>query len=224
MKVTHVYHSGFVVELKKSVLIFDWYLGSLPRWDSSKKIYVFVSHGHGDHYSTRIWDLEKRYPNVFYVLDSCCEQNRKGRNILHVQPGRIYELSCIRISTLLSNDEGVAFDIKTEGIEIFHAGDLNVWHWKDKTARENAYYERAYCREMEKLRGKCIDVAMIPLDPRLEENCPKAIEHFMQIVGCRYLFPMHYWDWDDKIQPFLKDPRIEPYKEKLFLDQFETHD
>ena len=223
MKVTHGYHSGFVVELTRDVLIFDWYQGQLPQWDKGKKVYFFVSHGHGDHYTPKIWDYAGN-KNVFYIIDSCCEQERKGDRVLHVQPGREYDLPAITVLTLQSNDEGVAFMVKTEGMEIFHAGDLNVWHWKTRAERENAYSERFYCHEIEKLRGRSIDVAMVPLDPRLEEYSSRAIEHFMQIVGCRYLFPMHYWDREDQIRGYLQDHRIAPYAEQIYLTSLETSD
>ena len=54
MKITHIYHSGFVIELHDSVLIFDWYSGDLPDFDPEKRVFVFVTHGHADHYSSRI--------------------------------------------------------------------------------------------------------------------------------------------------------------------------
>ena len=44
MKITYLDHSGFAVEYKKYVLIFDWYKGKLPEFDSEKEIYVFSSH------------------------------------------------------------------------------------------------------------------------------------------------------------------------------------
>ena len=53
MKITHIYHSGFVIELESTVLIFDWYSGELPDFDPGKKVFVFVTHGHADHYSSR---------------------------------------------------------------------------------------------------------------------------------------------------------------------------
>ena len=55
MKITHIYHSGFVIELERTVLIFDWYEGDLPEFDPDKKVYVFVTHCKADHYSPRIW-------------------------------------------------------------------------------------------------------------------------------------------------------------------------
>lgn len=50
MKITYLDHSGFAVEYKKYVLIFDWYKGKLPEFDSEKEIYVFSSHSHYDHF------------------------------------------------------------------------------------------------------------------------------------------------------------------------------
>ena len=88
MKITHIYHSGFVIELERSVLILDWYEGELPQFDPGKKVFVFVTHRHADHYSPRIWTLEERYRDVSYILECCTAPERKGDNILHVQPGR----------------------------------------------------------------------------------------------------------------------------------------
>ena len=44
MKVTYIYHSGFAVELEKSVLLFDYCEGELPQWGREKAVYVFASH------------------------------------------------------------------------------------------------------------------------------------------------------------------------------------
>ena len=55
MKVTYLEHSGFAAEYKEYVLIFDWYRGSLPEFDQQKKIYVFASHSHYDHFNKKIF-------------------------------------------------------------------------------------------------------------------------------------------------------------------------
>ena len=36
----------------------------------------------------------------------------------------------VRIRTLKSTDEGVAFLVEAEGKSIYHAGDLNWWYWE----------------------------------------------------------------------------------------------
>ena len=194
MKITHIYHSGFVIELHDSVLIFDWYSGDLPDFDPEKRVFVFVTHGHADHYSSRIWTLQNKYDHISYILDCCTAPERKGDSILHVQPGRHYQIRNIQVFAIRSNDEGVAYAVSAEGFNFFHAGDLNVWHWNDAPAHDNAYSLKIYRRQLEKINGLCYDVAMIPLDPRLGENAPKAIEEFFRNVHCRMLFPMHYWN------------------------------
>ena len=42
MKITHIYHSGFVIELDSTVLIFDWYSGELPDFDPGKKAVIRI--------------------------------------------------------------------------------------------------------------------------------------------------------------------------------------
>ena len=63
MRVVFIFHSSFLVELEKSVLIFDYYgEGRLPKLSKDKDIYFLNSHGHGDHFNRNIWELQKKYP------------------------------------------------------------------------------------------------------------------------------------------------------------------
>ena len=50
IKITYLEHSGFAVECDDYVLIFDYYKGNLPQFDKDKKICVFASHVHYDHF------------------------------------------------------------------------------------------------------------------------------------------------------------------------------
>jgi hypothetical protein len=58
---------------------------------------------------------------------------------------------------------------------------------------------------------------MIPLDPRLGENAPKAIEEFFRNVHCRMLFPMHYWNRRAEAAAYLEDDRLTPYRQQIFF-------
>ena len=51
MKVTFIEHSGFSVEMSETVILFDYYKGTIPEFPTNKRIFVFASHGHGDHYN-----------------------------------------------------------------------------------------------------------------------------------------------------------------------------
>ena len=58
MKITFIEHSGFMVEMERTVLLFDYYQGEIPAFDKEKTLYVFVSHSHADHYNPVIWKLK----------------------------------------------------------------------------------------------------------------------------------------------------------------------
>ena len=223
MKINHIYHSGFVIELESTVLIFDWYSGELPDFDPGKKVFVFVTHGHADHYSSRIWTLRSRYEKICYILDCCTAPEQKGDNIFHVQPGRHYRIRNTLVYAIRSNDEGVAYVVSAEGYNFFHAGDLNIWHWKDSQDDQNAYSLKIYRRQIEKISGWCFDAAMIPLDPRLEDNAPNAIIEFMSTVECRHLFPMHYWNRREEAAVYLRDARLDPFRDRIcFVNEMEV--
>ena len=46
IKVSFLYHSGFLVELPEIIFLFDYYKGVIPELDSRKNIYVFSIHRH----------------------------------------------------------------------------------------------------------------------------------------------------------------------------------
>ena len=61
IKITYLEHSGFAVECDDYVLIFDYYKGNLPQFDKDKKICVFASHVHYDHFKKKIFTYH--YPD-----------------------------------------------------------------------------------------------------------------------------------------------------------------
>ena len=219
VKVTHIYHSGFVIEMERTVLIFGWFSGRLPDFDPAKKVVVFVTHGHPDHYSPRIWELRCSCRNITYVLECCTAPERKGDYIMHVQPGRHYDLDRVMIYTLRSNDEGVAYVVSTEGYNFFHAGDLGVWHWTDGSDYDNAYSRRTFRRQLEKISGWDFDAAMIPVDPRLGDYAFLAADDFMRFVGCRRLFPMHFWNRRQEALSCLQNEKLDPYRDRICLSE-----
>lgn len=199
MNVTYLHHSGFSVETETKVLLFDYYTesGRKAYFDPAnypeKDIFVFVSHAHEDHYDRRILDWGN-LPNVKYVLsfDVRTMMGFAGK-VLHVEPHQEYTFGGITIRTLQSNDEGVAFLVKADGKTIYHAGDLNWWHWNGEPDFFNEDIKKSYTTEIDKLKGETIDVAFVPADLRLEDKYFWAVNYFQQTVGAEVLFPMHFW-------------------------------
>lgn len=252
MKITHIYHSAFLVTMEESVLLFDWYKRSLPEIPADKKLYVFCSHSHEDHYSPQIWDLQKRHPDVTYILDEGIADAaaHPEADIVTVRPRQTLEIpadgagtASLKIITLESTDMGVAFYIETEGKRLYHAGDLNVWFWFDEPMEDNIASEKKCRAEMQYLadcirkedpqageRGadgapELVDVAFVPLDYRLQEHAPRCIASFMEILGAAHVFPMHYWGREAEVREYLRDERLARYADRISFDsQAEIND
>ena len=180
MKITYLDHSGFAVEYKKYVLIFDWYKGKLPEFDSEKEIYVFSSHSHYDHFDRKIFELENIYPNVRYVLSADITEKPVPSKVWFVIADKEYRIGNLKVQTLHSTDAGVAFLVYVDDRIIYHAGDLNWWHWEEESEYYNEQMRMDYQKEIHKLKNIRIDVAFVPLDPRQEEQYYWGLDYFMK--------------------------------------------
>ena len=141
MKVTYLKHSGFMVESRNYIYLFDYIGGNIDKAiKSDKKIYVMVSHVHDDHFSKIIFDIATKHNNVTYVLsydvvkkikkNAILSKMTEQLNIIRVQAHEKYKIDDIVVETLKSTDEGVAFIVSEKDGTIYHAGDLNWWHWE----------------------------------------------------------------------------------------------
>ncbi|MDD3251601.1 MAG: MBL fold metallo-hydrolase [Lachnospiraceae bacterium] len=203
MKITYIHHSGFLVELRRVCLLFDFVGGPLPRLDDGRDLVVFASHRHGDHFDPMIFDLAKSYPCIRFVLSDDIWQNRipegLGCRTEFTDPGdvlELYEGDGVRITSFQSTDEGVAFLVETEGQVIYHAGDLNDWRWNGEPLAWNNNMSTNYKRELDKIKalGLTPDVAMLPLDGRQEDLFWLGLDEFMRTVGAKFVLPMHFWE------------------------------
>lgn len=206
MKITYIYHSCFTVELPDAVLIFDYYKGSLPAFDHTKKIFVFSSHKHHDHFNKEIFTIFQEYPQVTYILSKDIKMTEKymerlgiplecEEKITYVGKDRTISLGDnIQLTTLTSTDEGVAFYLEWNDKVIYFAGDLNWWTWNGETKEEYEDMTARFQREIKKLSGKHIDVAFLPLDPRQEDRFYLGFDYFMRNTCTDIAFPMHMWE------------------------------
>lgn len=191
MIVTYIDHSGFMIELEHTILVFDYYRGSVPAFDLYKKIYVFASHAHQDHFNREILDWSG---DIEWILSKDIRIKPTER-IHQVKANNSYAFNDVKCVTLRSTDQGVAFLVEVEGISIYHAGDLNWWHWEgENTEDENKEAKEAFLKEMDKLKGKCFDLAFVPLDPRQEEQFSWGMLTFLKTTESKLIFPMHMWE------------------------------
>ena len=200
MQVTYFHHSGFMVETKQHCMIFDYYTqnGKYDFLDIAKyrhkKIFVFVSHFHQDHYDRKIFEWQAVVPEIQYILSDDVTPPRFVQNVHKVHFDKKYGIDSISIETFHSTDEGVAFLVNVDNKVIYHAGDLNWWHWKGESEQFNKTIAGMYQKEINKMKNKVIDVAFLPVDPRLEENDILALDYMLKIVKVKQVFPMHFWE------------------------------
>ena len=97
------------------------------------------------------------------------------------------------METLRSTDEGVAFLVTCKDKRIYHAGDLNWWHWEEESIDYNRQMRKDYQREIRKLVRRKIDLASVVLDPRQGGAAFSGIDFFMRNVRVNHVFPMHMW-------------------------------
>lgn len=223
MKITYISHSGFAVELEEHVLIFDYYKGNLPEFDVNKKVIVFSSHVHHDHFVKEIFDWTEKYKNIHYILSSDIrksvkkfikEQNLEEK-ITFLLANREYESDGLQVRTIQSTDVGVAFVVKCEGKKIYHAGDLNWWHWAGETEEYNEHMKKIYLRQMKKLKQEELDIAFVPADPRLEEQYYYGIDGLMRYASVGKIFPMHLWDKYSVCEQLRNQKETENYRDKI---------
>lgn len=238
MKITFIYHSGFVVEMPQVILIFDYYKGEIPDLDGAKDIYIFSSHKHADHFSFDIFALAEKYPEVKYILSYDIGKKYKKKyltekkgiseevynRITYLRENEVWEDENIKVSTIPSTDIGVAFvaEEKHENITIYHAGDLNWWTWEGETEEEYRAMTEKFQAAVEILRQTLrnansaeIDAAFVPLDPRQKENYALGFDYFMRNIPVKYVFPMHAFGDYSVIGKLMMDEISKDYRDKI---------
>ncbi len=208
MTLTYIFHSGYLIETGQCALVFDYYQdsegdrkGVLHRFLSAcrKPVYVFASHFHPDHFSRIVLSWKEQYPEVafHYIFSDDIRRRRKVPiEAAHfLRRGETYEDALIEVKAFGSTDAGVSFSVKTDGKTLFHAGDLNNWHWKDEsTPQEIAHSEQAYARELDYLAQSHdhFDTVMFPVDPRQGTDYAKGAAQFLDRFPTALFCPMHF--------------------------------
>ena len=81
-----------------------------------------------------------------------------------------------------STDQGVSFLAEAGGTRVFHAGDLNFWHWRaESTPAEVAEARRAFDRAIAEIEGERVKIVHsltsmgCPAGPMIQESIHEAV-------------------------------------------------
>lgn len=215
MKIIYHHHSGFSIQLGKTLLVFDYWRGEkeslslsaqllpsfLTRFDH---VYVFISHSHMDHYDPIVyeWALGLRHVEYLQGDDVPLAPEVKGQHVM--KPGDELTLpGDVLVKAYPSTDLGVSFHVQADGLSIFHAGDLNLWHWREEsTVAEINLAEDEYNAALQAISDLHFDVCMFPVDPRQGELYALGAERLIMTVRPSLFLPMHFFQYDYLIRDF----------------------
>lgn len=207
MTVTFLDHSGFAVTTPTAIMVFDYYkdpahaLHKILEAHPTLPVLFFVSHHHPDHYNSAIYDLAQSHKRVYILSNDVYGQTiptSLGIQVAGMSRGDVLENlpGNIRVKAFGSTDAGISFAVTTaEGKTIFHAGDLNDWHWKDmSTPKEAETAERHFMTIVNRIAEEypSFDVAMFPVDNRLGSDFARGAELFTEKIKVADFFPMHF--------------------------------
>ena len=202
LDVTYYHHSGFSAAMDDVLLVFDYWLGEKGELPENKRIapemlraykeiYVFISHEHPDHLDPAVFEWRKEV-NVTYIVSGDMPVGTRGRRM---SPGDEMVLSPrVKVKAFESTDLGVSFLVDLCGVHIFHAGDLNFWHWREEsTIKEIEEADERFRRAVDPIMQESIDLAFFPVDPRQGRLFDAGANYFILSVKPRLLVPMHFW-------------------------------
>ena len=188
--------SGFLVSIGETCFLFDAsehgpdrrILPSRETLAAFKKRYVFISHHHDDHFSETVYSLCGE--EAVYVVGFDIPQPHRG---VRMKPGEERGFGPVSVRAFGSTDEGVSFLVDYAGVRIFHAGDLNLWHWRDESSiNEIEAAERAFYDCVAPIPQQSIDLAFFPVDPRQGSMYDAGAGYFVMTVKPRIMIPMHF--------------------------------
>jgi len=198
-------HSGWALKTKSAFLVFDY-------WDNDPapdrkllanghidpaelkdlKVYVFVSHDHGDHFDRQILDWRKTLPDIQYIFGF---ESPGTEGIITMAPRTERKVGDLAVTTIQANDAGVGFAVKVDGLTIFHAGDHS--NNTVETAGNNFFPEIDFLAE----RGVRPDISFFlnayGCGSTNPEAFQKGIFYAVDKLKIKAVLPMHaaYKEW-----------------------------
>lgn len=128
-----------------------------------------------------------------------------------------------KVTAFSSTDLGVSFYVEINGLYIFHAGDLNLWHWREEsTLRQITQAENYFYEAVKPIAARPIDVCMFPVDPRMGGMYEAGANHFIMTCKPHVFIPMHWQGRPEIANDFARRCRTK-YTEGLALTKPREH-
>lgn len=151
----------------------------LPSSIEVKADYIFITHGHMDHYSPD--DIEKiKKENTVIIAPSDIAEKIKGE-VISVKPDTSFNLDKMKISTIPAYNLNKSFHPKSNnwvGYIIHLSNGLNIYHSGDTDA----------IPEMKNIK---VDIALLPIGGKYTMTAEEAAD-IVNVFQPKLAIPMHY--------------------------------
>lgn len=204
MTLTYVFHSCFMLETERSIVVSDFWKdspGGIVRstlGQTTKQVYFLASHFHADHFNREIFDISVPHGKKVTILSRDIIRRKRAKadeaDVI-LRRGEAYSDDMIRVKAFGSTDSGVSFMLETEGKTVFHAGDLNNWHWQEEsTPQEIKKMDGDYKAILRDIKAEypAVDIVMFPIDPRLGSDFGRGARQWLETIKTGLLVPMHF--------------------------------
>lgn len=203
-------HAGWLVRTAEHDLIFDFTGpigeggpdsgGLSPQALAGRRVVLFISHSHGDHFKRRVLDLRNAVEDLVVVMG----WEEPGAGAVVVPPdGKWTEVSGARVFALHHEFDGIPegfFLVRSGGLTIYHSGDHGTWSDPpNETFRAN----------IDRLTGAAdrIDLAFISA---FGERGGRGALNAGDVYGIKTLkprvtFPMHCGGCEEKYAAFAEE-------------------
>ncbi len=205
MRVTYLAHSGFMVEDKDAIMVFDYFrdpshivVKTLEK-NPELPVIFFVTNHHKDHYNDVIFNLGQNHKRCYILSNDVEARDTNSRLAIQgMSAGDEVDniLGGISVKAFHSTGLGVSFVVTTKsGIRIFHGGDLNLWQWDEP---DNVRSEQKLTADFKKIINRIaqlyptLDIAFMPVDVRQGKDCAEGAADFLDTIEVKDFFPMHF--------------------------------
>jgi L-ascorbate metabolism protein UlaG (beta-lactamase superfamily) len=206
--VWYLFHSGWAVKTSSALMIFD-YLVEKPKPElhsladgivnpdeiKDQNVYVFVSHGHGDHFDRNILKWEKVIPNITFVFGW---QAQEAQNHHAFGNDRVSKsIGPLKVKNIFHNFDSIpesAFLIEVDGLTIYFSGD----HGNSPGALNPVYKDNI---DYMSKQSNVFDLVFLSIfgSPTYDGEL-HAIDKFKP----RVMLPMHYGGHESTAESFVR--------------------
>ena len=196
--------SSFAVAVGKTLLIFSY--RELPEDEMPLNsrmsdqdlagfgnILVFVPRNSAEHYDDTIFSWKPSFPITYFLSSDLKDAAPKDRKVHFVKENDEINIAGVSVRVCGSTDAGVSFLANVGGVRVFHAGDLNLWHWREEnTPQATARAEADFYATVKSIPHDDLDICMFPLDPNQGGFYDAGANHIIMALKPRVFFPMHW--------------------------------